>query len=227
MSKWFLVAVVVTLATWAGTLGVYYGMHDRLPDKVPIHWNAAGQADGFVPREQALPYLLIIPGMMVGFLGLALVLPWLSPKHFEIDRFRQTYFYIMALISAMFAYMHGVTLVAALQVPMDFNKVFVGGMFLFIAALGNVLGKVQRNFWMGVRTPWTLASETVWVRTHRLAAWTFVGGSLAAFVLLMFGVHLLICLGIFGAMAIVPVVYSLVLYKQLERSGRLEKNGSP
>src|SRR5919204_301408 len=56
------------------------------------------------------------------------------------------------------------------------------GLFLFFAVLGNVIGKVRSNFWMGVRTPWTLASPKVWERTHRLAAWLWVTVSIVGFV---------------------------------------------
>jgi hypothetical protein len=105
-----------------------------------------------------------------------------------------------------------------------FMRVFLGGICLFFALIGNVMGKVRRNFWMGVRTPWTLASEPVWNQTHRLAAWLFVAAGLVGFVLVMLlppdvvWVALLVLI----PAGLVPVVYSLVLYKRLERQGKLE-----
>jgi uncharacterized membrane protein len=95
-------------------------------------------------------------------------------------------------------------------------------MFLFFALLGNVLGKVQRNFYVGVRTPWTLASETVWVQTHRLAAWLFTGAGVLGLVIVLVGVPFYFAFGLILVAALVPVVYSLVLYKRLEKKGLLE-----
>ena len=98
----------------------------------------------------------------------------------------------------------------------------VAGAYLLFALLGNVLGKVQRNFWVGVRTPWTLASDTVWTQTHRLAAWLFVAGGLVGFAATLAGASgVWLFVGVLVAIAGVPVVYSLVLYKRLERQGRV------
>jgi uncharacterized membrane protein len=87
--------------------------------------------------------------------------------------------------------------------------------------LGNVLGKVQRNFFVGVRTPWTLASDRVWADTHRVAAWVFVGMGLVGLVAAIAGTHPLISITaiILGALGV--VLFSLVRYKQLERRGML------
>jgi uncharacterized membrane protein len=94
-------------------------------------------------------------------------------------------------------------------------------MFLFFALMGNVLGRIRRNFYMGVRVPWTLASERVWNDTHRLAAWLMVAGGLTGFVMLMAGLPVAAALAVLGVVLVVPVVYSFVHYKQLERRGAL------
>jgi uncharacterized membrane protein len=221
MNRWLALALVLTIAAAGASVAGYYGFHDRLPEKVPIHWNIRGEADGFVPRDGALGYLLILPGVMAGVTLLGWVLPWLSPRGFDLDRFRDTFCYIIALVVAMFGYLHLVTLVAGFGLTFDLNRVLLGGMFLFLALLGNVLGKVQRNFFVGVRTPWTLASETVWIRTHRLAAWLFTAGGLLAALAILIGLHPLVAFVLFGVAALTPVVYSLWLYKKLEKEGRL------
>jgi uncharacterized membrane protein len=78
---------------------------------------------------------------------------------------------------------------------------------------------------MGVRTPWTLASDVVWERTHRLAAWLFTGGALVGLVLVLVGLHPLIAFAPFAVAALAPIFYSLVLYKRLEKEGRLGNGG--
>jgi uncharacterized membrane protein len=177
--------------------------------------------DATVPRDGALSYLLILPGSMALLVVLALLLPWLSPRQFKVEPFRPTFDYVMALGVLMLGYLHAVALLASFGLSFDLNRVLLGGMFLILAALGNVLGKVQRNFWMGVRTPWTLASDAVWIATHRLAAWLFVGGGLLGFLAVLVGLPVLVAFAVFGVAALVPVFYSLVLYKRLEKQGRL------
>jgi uncharacterized membrane protein len=81
---------------------------------------------------------------------------------------------------------------------------------------------VQRNFWIGVRTPWTLASETVWIQTHRLTAWLWTGGGVLLSLIAFVGVTIWVWVAGMVAICLVPVVYSLVLYKRLEKQGKLD-----
>jgi uncharacterized membrane protein len=230
MSRSLLFSIVLTALAAAAAPAAYYGLHDRLPERVPIHWNIRGEADGFVERDGALPHLLIIPAIMAGMVLLTVLLPLVSPRRFDVDRFRPTWDYLMALVVGMFGYIQAVIVAAALQLGFDINRVLIGGLFLFLAAMGNVLGKVQRNFWMGVRTPWTLASETVWIATHRLAAWLFVVCGLLGAIAALVGLHPIVSFVLFSPAAVVPIVYSLILYKRLERQGKLngeEGAGAP
>jgi uncharacterized membrane protein len=222
MNRWLAASIVLTALALGASLYVVYVRPDWLPEQVPTHWGVKGEPDHYVAREHILPYLLGMPAVMAGMVVLTVLLPWLSPRRFDLERFRDTYNYVMALVVALLAYLHGVILAGSMRKGVNMTQLMMGGLFLFFALLGNVLGKVQRNFWMGVRTPWTLASETVWIRTHRLAAWLFVGGGLAGLVLVLLGVNFVVCLVLFLAIALVPVFYSLVLYKSLERQGRLD-----
>jgi uncharacterized membrane protein len=161
---------------------------------------------------------------------LTVVLPWISPKQFEVERFRPTWEYVMALVVGLFAFIDVALLVGSWGQKLPLGRFFVGALMLFFALLGNVLGRVKRNFWMGVRTPWTLASEAVWNQTHRVAGWLWVAGGLIGCV----GVLVLplvvpvseptVLIGAFVWIMIIalsPAVYSLALYKRLERQGKL------
>jgi uncharacterized membrane protein len=159
---------------------------------------------------------------MIGLLGLFRMLPALSPRNFEVDSFRTTYLFIMVLIIGQMAYIQAVLLYAlANGGRVDMNRALFGGLFLFFALLGNVLGRVRRNFYIGVRVPWTLASERVWNDTHRVAAWLFVACGLAGFLIVVAGLPLLAAFSVLGVAVVVPIVYAFVHYKQLERRGAL------
>jgi len=126
----------------------------------------------------------------------------------------------MVMIFCLMAYVYAITLWSGLGHSVNSGREIVGGVCLFAALLGNVLGKVRRNFWVGVRTPWTLANERVWHATHRIAAKTFVAGGLVGMVLAFSGLVAWAGSIVIAAM-LVPVVYSLVIYKRLERRGEL------
>jgi uncharacterized membrane protein len=118
-------------------------------------------------------------------------------------------------------YLHLIILWGGMHPEESIIRWLVGGIFLFFALLGNVLGRVRRNFWIGVRTPWTLASEAVWIQTHRLSAWLFAAAGLVGLVAVLAGVPMEVCFfGLIGA-ALIPAVYSLILYKRLEKQGKL------
>jgi uncharacterized membrane protein len=227
MNRWLYVSLTLAALALVFSLYVYANRGDMLEANVPTHWNLSGQPDVRTPRDSMLPHLLALPGVMVLFVVLTLVLPWLSPKQFGVDEFRDTFNYLMMLAVVMMAYLDAVFLTVSLHPDLatngtlDIGRLMAAGIFPFIALLGNQLGKVRRNFWMGVRTPWTLASEPVWTQTHRLAAWVFVGVGVIGFVAALADVPLVLCFGLLIVGAFVPVIYSLVLYKRLEREGKL------
>jgi uncharacterized membrane protein len=163
---------------------------------------------------------------MVGMLVMFYFLPALSPKQFEVDAFRSTYLFIMVLVVGLFAYMDGVMLyvvhqTVAKQATVDLGRAFLAGMFLFFALLGNVMGKVRKNFYIGVRVPWTLASDRVWNDTHRLAAWVWVSSGAIGFAMIILGAPIMAAFGVLIVSAFIPVIYSFVHYKSLERRGEL------
>lgn len=214
MKKGFLVASgLIAAASLGATLLAY----ERLPARIPTHWNIDGVADGFGPRAMLFAFSV----MMAGFALLWCVLPAVSPRRYEVERFGPTWWSSGLLVVALFGYMQTMLLWSLLGGPLNLSRALLGGVALLIVLLGNVLGKVRSNFWFGVRTPWTLASERVWYATHRLAAKTMVAGGLAALALLLAGLpvrwaHAAILLG-----ALAPAAWSLVYYKRLERDGRL------
>jgi uncharacterized membrane protein len=212
--KYYFIGIVLTAAVFVAILIAY----SQLPNRVPTHWNMQGQANDYSAKWTLF---LIGPGLMAGILLLFYLLPWLSPKDWEVDAFQFTYLYIMVVLVSMLAYFTGVSLWVGLGYAANVDRAIVGGVCLLFALLGNVMGKVRRNFYIGVRTPWALANERVWNATHRFAAKTFVLGGVIGLALTAIGVKGWLPFAALMASALVPVVYSLVVYKQLERRGEL------
>ena len=212
--KYYSIGILLTAAMLMAILLAY----PHLPSQVPTHWNMQGQANDYSAKWTLF---LIGPSFMAGTMLLFYFLPWLSPKYWNVNTFQSTYLYIMLVLVSMLAYFTSVTLCVGLGRAANVDRAIVGGVCLLFALLGNVMGKVRRNFYIGVRTPWALANERVWNATHRFAAKTFVLGGVTGFGLTAVGVTGWLPFAALMAGALTPVVYSLVVYKQLERRGEL------
>jgi uncharacterized membrane protein len=219
MTRGYWIIAGLILAVSASAAGWLY---PTLPDQIPTHWSIRGEVDGYGGRWT----LFLFPAIMAGMLVFFYFLPALSPKSFEVDTFRSTYLYIMVLVVGLFAYIEGVLLfvvsrtVAGGPVP-DIGRAFIAGMFLFFGLMGNVMGKVRKNFYIGIRVPWTLASDRVWNDTHRLAARLWVAAGILGFGLIILGAPIVVAVALLIAVALVPVIYSFVHYKALERRGAI------
>ena len=168
----------------AAAIAITAVLYNELPGQVAAHWNQHLQPNGYSPKWALF---LIGPGAMAGVLLLSLLGPWLSPKPFAVDAFRSTWMRLMFLLFCLMAYLYAVILCGGAGHKIDEGRVIIGGVCVFVAMAGNLLGKVRRNFFMGIRTPWTLASEQVWYATHRLAAKTVTAGGVLGLILALWG----------------------------------------
>lgn len=219
MNRYLWMSIAVITAVIVTTLAMY----GSLPERMPTHWNIQGEVDGWSSKSSGVS---IMPVAMIVLFLIFLALPMLSPRQFTVESFRSTYDFITFCILAYCGYMQIVILVAAMNGQIDTARMMIAGVCMLLAALGNVLGKVRRNFWVGVRTPWTIASDHVWNATHRLAAKLFVGAGVLGLLAVISGLpaipmFVVIFSGIMFA-ALFPIGYSLYLYKVLERRSELE-----
>jgi uncharacterized membrane protein len=212
-------AALLTGAALTAAALVYSALlYGTLPAMVPVHWGLSGQVDGWGAKGWAA---WALPGLMALFVVLTVGFPWLSPRSFTVETFRSTFNYLMVLVIGLMGFIHIVSLQSALNPSTSLERVLIGGLFLFFAAIGNVLGKTQRNFWIGVRTPWTLASDRVWSATHRLAARLMVAVGLVCAAAIALGAPVAACFFALLAAVLTPAVHSLLLYKRLEREGSI------
>jgi uncharacterized membrane protein len=210
--KYYLAGILLTAAVLVATVIAY----PHLPSSVPRHWDIHGLPNGYSPKWT----LYFGPGLMCGIMLLTWQLPWLSPRHFEVESFRSTYLQAMLIAVGMLAYGDAVILWIGVGHIVNVSRTMIGGACLFFVLLGNLMGKIRRNFYIGVRTPWALANERVWNATHRLAAKTFFLGGLAGLALIAMDLPGWPVAAL-AAGALIPVPYSLYFYKQLERRGEL------
>jgi uncharacterized membrane protein len=192
-------------------------LYSSLPERMPTRWNALGEVIGYTPKTWGIVMFLAIP---VGIFLLMKVLPPISPRGFRMDAFQRVTDIITATLTVGFAGISAAALLAASGTLMQIQTVvmlFAGVMCLVV---GNYLGKVRKNFFIGIRTPWTLASDEVWARTHRLGGWTFAVGGVVLLAVAWDPNWFPRGLAIIAAgAALVPTVYSFVIYRRLYGSG--------
>lgn len=190
--------------------GAFYG---RLPAWVPTHWNASGRADGFISKPWG-PFIL--PLVTAGACLLMLLLPRISPRGFRIERFRRVFEIIQVTIVAFLFLVTMLVLLAGAGVPIPMDRAIFASTGLLLIVLGNFMGKVTKNFFVGIRTPWTLASDEVWLRTHRLGGKLFVAAGAVIVVSGLLGAGVVPVLIAVAAAAVIPIVYSYVIYRRIE-----------
>jgi uncharacterized membrane protein len=201
---------LLALATAVGLV-----LMPRLPDPMPAHWDAAGNVDGYMSRTAAV---LMLPLVTAGLTALLMVIPGIDPLRRNIAQFRGQYNAFVVGFVAFMVYVYALTLAAGLGRRFDMTQFLAPAMGLLFIGIGRMLRSARRNFFIGIRTPWTLASDEVWDATHALAARTFTIGGVVAIAAAFLGEagFWVMMAALLGA-AFVPVGYSYVRWRRLGR----------
>ena len=138
--------------------------------QVPIHFNAAGQADAWAG---ALEGLLLVPLLAAGILGLILLLPRIDPRAEKLRQSQRALLSIALAVQVLLATVQALLIAFALGHQPDLGRWLLLMTGLLFAVIGNMSGKVRWNYSFGIRTPWTLADERVWDKTHRFGGIVF------------------------------------------------------
>jgi len=193
----------------------------RLPvdAQLPIHWGLSGEPDGFAGKWPAL----LIPAAATGALSLLFwFIPALEPRREGLERSQGLYLWGWLSVLAMGAVMQLAVVSVALGWDLPVNHLVVGGTGAMLVLIGNQLGKSRSMYIIGFRTPWTLASEEVWVKTHRLSGKLMVAGGLAtifaALLPLPSGLLASVMVAVIIVSAGVPFVYSFLLWRREQAS---------
>ena len=214
VKKYRTTIIITTLIT---LLPILFGLivWNRLPEQIATHWGANGQADGYSGKAFAvfgIPCILAVLQLFVSFITLN------DPKRRNIHKKPLTLtFWIIPVMSVI---VNGITYAAALGMEIEVGIIISILVGILLIALGNYMPKLQQNYTIGIRVPWTLNSTENWNRTHRLGGKTFILGGflliIASFLGSVMGdygtlaaliVIVLICAG-------VPAVYSFWLFKK-------------
>ncbi len=206
-NKTFIMSCMMFLIPIA-LLVVFY---NQLPENIPIHFSSTGAADGYAPKFGGL--LGLVGGSFLIHLLVCFVLTK-DPKRKNMPNILIAItFFILPTIATLFT-----TIIIAYALDGPFNTltiVFVAIGILFLV-IGNYLPKVKMNYSMGIRTPWTLANEEVWNKTHRLGGFCFFLAGLFTIVLAFFFQIFVFIAGML-LLVMIPIIYSYMLYQKIEK----------
>ncbi|MDD5178241.1 MAG: SdpI family protein [Candidatus Nanoarchaeia archaeon] len=186
-------------------------LYNKLPDKVPSHFNAEGQVDGYSSRMASV---IMMPILTIVLLGFFLLIPKIEVFKENLKSFiKQYYSFIVAFTLFMFM-IHITLLLNAVGYNINMADFITFLIALLFGYIGLIMQKFKRNFFIGIRTPWTLSNDNVWKKTHELGSKTFIINSLIILLSLLLPPGLAIWILIISVLlnGIILVVYSYVIY---------------
>jgi uncharacterized membrane protein len=206
-------ADIISLVFIATAFIVAAVLYPSLPEQIPTHWNAQGQVDGYMNKTIGVT---IMPAMALFTFLIMKVIPAISPKGFRTDKFSDVMGVLQVTLVGFMSVVAVLVLLEARGLNVRINEVITAGVGLLFVVIGNTLGKVTKNFFIGIRTPWTLASDEVWKRTHRVGGRLFMLSGVIIWIGALSGVPLVWTVGVAVGLILIPVVYSYFLYRRIE-----------
>ncbi len=186
---------------------------NRLPEKVPMHWNGAGEIDRYGDKKELVAMLFMLVGISY---FVFLIIPYADPKQ-KLQNMGNK-LNIIRMILAIFMSTLAVYILYNTQQKSS-NPGFVFAIIgLLFAFLGNYFKTIKPNYFIGIKTPWTLENEEVWKKTHLMGGklW-FVGGLLMALTFVLPNeFQFYTFMGIVAIITIIPIVYSYLEFKKIK-----------
>lgn len=210
MRKW--IPYLIVFVALAASLVAF----PQLPDRIATHWGANGQVNGWSSRAWGaftMPFVLLMLALLMHWI------PRIDPRRANYSKFATTFDAIFISIMLFLLLMHFALLGAALGYPVKFERWVPVGIGLLFIVLGNLMPRARPNWFIGVRTPWTLSSDRVWEKTHRLAGYVLVAAGMVVVIIGITGARVAPFLmgPVIGVAALSLVVYS---YVEWRREGR-------
>jgi len=206
------VSILITLATVIASVATLVNLPEGLT--LPIHWNINGEIDRFADATHAL---LMPPAIMIGTLTLLFVLKYIEPRKQNLLDSLQAAKAIITAIIVFFAVIEASYIALIMGVDFEMHKVILSAVGALFIVTGNYMTKTRSNFFIGIKTPWTLSSDSVWKKTHRLGGKLFMIAGLLIIVLIPFidnQVLKVVLPVVVLPAALIPVAYSWWAWRQ-------------
>ncbi|MCX7727129.1 MAG: SdpI family protein [Chitinispirillaceae bacterium] len=190
--------------------------YNSIPQQIPVHWNIKGEADSYLPKNPFSASLM--PLLALGLWILFLILPNIDPRKEKYEKFYGVYQIIKNSL-ILFLFLLQIVLTAnwtGHSLPVE--KFVPAGISILFIILGNFMGKIRQNYFVGIKLPWTIENEDVWNKTHRFSGKIWVIGGIVAFISVFFNSTITatvfsVCLVL---MLLLPILYSYSIYQKVK-----------
>lgn len=205
---------------------VFLFVDHRLPPRMAIHFDFRGRPNGFMAPG---PFMLEMEGIGLGIYLLLLFVPRIDPKKQNYALFAKTFFIFRATILLINAAITCLILMMGVGMIIHIGRITILLISLLFMVLGNYMSNIRPNWFVGIRTPWTLSSEKVWKKTHQLGGRTFFFAGLVGFILSLFLPNHVLLLAfpvLIGVAVLTPIIFSYLSYRK-EANSAISENQQP
>ncbi len=194
-------------------VAIYF--YPLLPDKIATHFNAQGIPDAFMGKFWGL---FIMPIVALLLYGLFVIIPHVDPLKKNIEKFRTHYDIFVFIFMTFFLYLELGIILWNVGIRIDMTRFVTFPIGILYVYLGVLLFKSRRNWFVGIRTPWTLSSEEVWNKTNTLGGWLFLIDGILVIISFFTGKFLMFFMvWMMFVIVIILFVYSYLLWNKLSR----------
>ncbi len=190
-------------------IGIYF--YPKMPDQIASHWNIQNEVDGYMSRFWGV---FLVPIIIIAISALFIFIPKLDPLKKNIVSFQDEFDKFSLIILLFLFYIYLLTLIWNLGIYFSLGKFVIVGVAIIIYYAAILIGKSKRNYFIGIRTPWTLSSDNVWDKTHKLGEKVFKLAAVLMLVSLFIENSFLFILIIILIMVFIPIIYSYRFFRE-------------
>jgi len=179
MIKSEIILLVIILLSFI--VGIYF--YPQMPEKMASHWNTQGQVDGYMSKFWGL---FLMPLISAGLFLLFITIPKIDPLKHNIEKFRKYYDGFVVLIIVFLFYLYLLTIFWNIGITFSMTQLLAPAFGILFYYCGILTENAKRNWFIGIRTPWTLSNDAVWDKTHKIGGKLFKAAGVIAFVGIFF-----------------------------------------
>ncbi|HWQ19029.1 MAG TPA: SdpI family protein [Methanotrichaceae archaeon] len=198
-------------------IGAYF--YPQMPDKIAIHWNVSGSANGYASKPFGIFFM---PLLSAALTILFTVIPRIDPLRKNIANFRRYYDIFALMVMGFLLYLYLLTICWNLGSRFNMIQMMSPAFSALFYYAGVMTENARRNWFIGVRTPWTMSSDSVWDKTNRLAGKLMKAAGVLALLALVLPEHALVLIlapAVFAGLY--PIIYSYIEYRKEARASNI------
>jgi len=202
--------IILGIISLSFIIAIY--LYPQMPDKMASHWNIQGKVDGYMPKFWGL---FLMPIVSIGLLFLFILIPKIDPLKENIEKFRKYFDGFIVLMIVFLFYVYLLTVFWGIGIRFNMTQLMMPALGMLFYYCGILIENTKRNWFIGIRTPWTLSNDTVWDKTHKIGGKLFKVAGMIAFLVIFFpndGGFLILALAIL--LPLYLIIYSYLEYQK-------------